>query len=62
MPNYDVLESTSSYHNTEIRTKVPTDAYRDGWDRIFGKKLDQEVAQDNALNSPEGTQNALEAG
>ena len=25
----------------EIRTHVPNDAYRDGWDRIFGKKEKQ---------------------
>ena len=62
MPNYDVLESKDSYHGTAIRSQIPSQLYKDNYDKIFGKKLDQEVAQDNALNSPEGTQNALEAG
>lgn len=57
MPNYDVLESTASYHGTEIRTKVPTDAYRDGWERIYGQKQ----KQDSGLNASEGTKDALEA-
>ena len=34
MPNYDELESTASYHGTEIRTKVPTDALKSIVDHI----------------------------
>jgi hypothetical protein len=36
-PSYDVLESKESYLGTEIRTRVPDEAYKSGWDAIWGK-------------------------
>lgn len=42
MPNYDVIEDTASYHGTRIVTGIPSKAYQDGWDRIFGNKEKQE--------------------
>lgn len=38
MPNYDVLESTGSYHGTDIRSKPPTEQYKSNWDLIWGKE------------------------
>ncbi len=40
--------STNDVTGDKLITKQATDAYRDGWDRIFGKKPQPPVA-----NSPE---------
>jgi hypothetical protein len=33
----------------KIQSKTPTDQYRDGWDRIFGKKKEEPVKEDPPL-------------
>ncbi len=38
MPNYDVLESTDSYHGTRIRSQAPTEKYKSNWELIWGNK------------------------
>lgn len=42
MPNYDVLEDTASYHGTRIITGAPSQQFKDGWDRIFGQKQEED--------------------
>lgn len=42
MPNYDVLTDKESYLGTRITTPPPSQKYKDGWDRIFGKQEKQE--------------------
>lgn len=52
MPNYDVIEDKGSYLGTRITSPVPSKAYKDGWDRIFGNKQESkepETKQDPKL-------------
>ena len=43
MPNYDTIEDTASYHGTKIKTGIPSQKYKDNWDKIFNnKKLTKE--------------------
>jgi hypothetical protein len=45
MPSYDTLEDTASYHGTRIKTGVPSQAYKDGYDRIFRNEQMNEVSE-----------------
>ena len=53
MPNYDVLESKDSYHGTAIRSQIPSQLYKDNYDKIFGKKEQSErPLTETTNNSP----------
>ena len=43
MANYDVLESKEGYLGTEIRTRVPDEEYKTGWDAIWGSKVQESI-------------------
>lgn len=40
--NFDMKE------NPEIRSRVPSQEYRDNWDRIFGKKKNQPTTEEQS--------------
>ena len=46
MANYDVLESKEGYLGTEIRTRVPDKEYKDGWEAIWGNKIQEAIEED----------------
>jgi len=59
MANYDVLESKESYLGTEIRTRVPDEAYKSGWDAIWSNKQTEMISglDKGEENGSENTQN-----
>ena len=36
------MAAINEHTRKQIQTGVPSEAYKDGWDRIFGQKVDEE--------------------
>ena len=53
--NFGKKSKTTSFNDVtgdSLTTKTTTDSYRDGWDRIFGKKAKEQ--SDEELDANEG--------
>lgn len=46
------MTSRNDITGDEIKTKIGSDNYRDGWERIFGNKKEPEQPQAETKNPP----------